>query len=189
LHVLVAGEPGLALRRDGVDVVGGRQRRHADLARPGPFEQAQHDVAGAFGAPLVDDAVEGLDPLGGLLRVDVGQLAGQAVADHRALAFGGHGRSFALSSGAVGRSVHPARLAGVASRRARADWDDLAVYSSVVTVRTGSAPAVRDITAEASEFVRGRGDGLLHVFVPHATAGVAIIETGAGSDADLLRAV
>ena len=35
----------------------------------------------------------------------------------------------------------------------------------------------------------GRGDGLLHVFVPHATAGVAIIETGAGSDEDLLAAL
>ena len=35
----------------------------------------------------------------------------------------------------------------------------------------------------------GRGDGLLHVFVPHATAGVAIIETGAGSDDDLLAAL
>jgi secondary thiamine-phosphate synthase enzyme len=37
--------------------------------------------------------------------------------------------------------------------------------------------------------VSGRGDGLLHVFVPHATAGVAIIETGAGSDKDLLTAL
>ncbi|MGC9667175.1 YjbQ family protein [Planosporangium sp. 12N6] len=63
------------------------------------------------------------------------------------------------------------------------------MYSSVITVRTGSRPAVRDITGEAAEFVAGRGDGLLHVFVPHATAGVAIIETGAGSDEDLLTAV
>jgi secondary thiamine-phosphate synthase enzyme len=63
------------------------------------------------------------------------------------------------------------------------------VYSSVITIRTGSAPTVRDITAQAAEFVRGRGDGLLHVFVPHATAGIAIIETGAGSDEDLLRAL
>ncbi|NJC70955.1 YjbQ family protein [Planosporangium thailandense] len=63
------------------------------------------------------------------------------------------------------------------------------MYSSVITVRTGSAPTVRDITGEAAEFVSGRGDGLLHVFVPHATAGVAIIETGAGSDDDLLRAL
>jgi secondary thiamine-phosphate synthase enzyme len=48
---------------------------------------------------------------------------------------------------------------------------------------------VRDITGEAADFVTGRGDGLLNVFVPHATAGVAIIETGAGSDDDLLRAL
>ena len=39
------------------------------------------------------------------------------------------------------------------------------------------------------DFVSGRGDGLLHVFVPHATAGIAIIETGAGSDDDLLAAL
>jgi secondary thiamine-phosphate synthase enzyme len=38
----------------------------------------------------------------------------------------------------------------------------------------------------ASAFVSRRGDGLLHVFVPHATAGVAIIETGSGSEQDLL---
>ncbi|MDT4987898.1 MAG: hypothetical protein QOI74_1992 [Micromonosporaceae bacterium] len=63
------------------------------------------------------------------------------------------------------------------------------MYSSVITVRTGSHPTVRDITREAAEFVAHRGDGLLHVFVPHATAGVAIIETGAGSDEDLLRAL
>ncbi len=47
-------------------------------------------------------------------------------------------------------------------------------------------PAVVDLTDECADFVRGEGDGLLHVFVPHATAGVAIIETGAGSDDDLL---
>ena len=63
------------------------------------------------------------------------------------------------------------------------------MQSELITVRTGGRPAVRDITAEAAEFVDGRGDGLLHVFVPHATAGVAIIETGAGSDGDLLTAL
>ncbi|MFC0002915.1 YjbQ family protein [Micromonospora siamensis] len=61
--------------------------------------------------------------------------------------------------------------------------------SEVITVRTGSRPTVLDITAEAERFVSGQGDGLLHVFVPHATAGLAIIETGAGSDDDLLRAI
>jgi secondary thiamine-phosphate synthase enzyme len=61
--------------------------------------------------------------------------------------------------------------------------------SEIITVRTGSAPAVVDITDRAAAFVQGKGDGLLHVFVPHATAGIAIIETGAGSDADLLGAL
>lgn len=59
----------------------------------------------------------------------------------------------------------------------------------MITVRTGGRPAVVDLTAQAEEFVRGKGDGLLHVFVPHATAGLAIIETGAGSDDDLLTAI
>jgi len=59
----------------------------------------------------------------------------------------------------------------------------------MLTVRTGGRPVVRDITEECASFVRGAGDGLLHVFVPHATAGIAVIETGAGSDTDLLRAL
>lgn len=46
-----------------------------------------------------------------------------------------------------------------------------------------------DITGEVAKFVQARGDGLLSVFVPHATAGLAIIETGAGSDTDLLAAI
>jgi secondary thiamine-phosphate synthase enzyme len=58
--------------------------------------------------------------------------------------------------------------------------------SEVITVRTGSRPTVRDLTGQCAEFVSGSGDGLLHVFVPHATAGLAILETGAGSDEDLL---
>jgi secondary thiamine-phosphate synthase enzyme len=61
--------------------------------------------------------------------------------------------------------------------------------SETFTVRSGSSPTVRDVTDACAEFVRGAGDGLLNVFVPHATAGVAIIETGAGSDDDLLRAL
>ena len=58
----------------------------------------------------------------------------------------------------------------------------------MLTIRTGGRPVVRDITGECAEFVAGEQDGLLHVFVPHATAGLAIIETGAGSDDDLLPA-
>ena len=63
------------------------------------------------------------------------------------------------------------------------------MHTEVITVRTGSRPVVRDITREAERFLDGQGDGLLHVFVPHATAGVAIIETGSGSDDDLLTAL
>jgi secondary thiamine-phosphate synthase enzyme len=61
--------------------------------------------------------------------------------------------------------------------------------STVVTVRTGGQPAVADLTDEVAGFCRPRGDGLVSVFVPHATAGVAVIETGAGSDDDLIAAL
>ncbi len=46
--------------------------------------------------------------------------------------------------------------------------------------RTGDAEVVLDITDDCAGFVAGEGDGLLQVFVPHATAGIAVIETGAG---------
>jgi secondary thiamine-phosphate synthase enzyme len=62
----------------------------------------------------------------------------------------------------------------------------LPMRSELRSVRTGGVPAVVDLTDECAAFVRGEGDGLLHVFVPHATAGVAILETGSGSDHDLL---
>jgi len=55
--------------------------------------------------------------------------------------------------------------------------------------RTGGSETVLDLTRDAAAYVDGKGDGLLHVFVPHATAGIAIIETGAGSDDDLLSAL
>ena len=55
--------------------------------------------------------------------------------------------------------------------------------------RTGGEEVVLDLTADCADFVDGAGDGLLHLFVPHATAGLAILETGAGSDDDLLAAL
>ena len=61
--------------------------------------------------------------------------------------------------------------------------------SQEIEIRTGSREVVRDLTGECERFVAGAGDGLLHVWVPHATAGLAIIETGAGSDDDLLAAL
>ena len=63
--------------------------------------------------------------------------------------------------------------------------------TTTVEIRTGDREQVVDLTDRATEFLTGVGarDGLLHVFVPHATAGVAVIETGAGSDDDLLAAL
>jgi secondary thiamine-phosphate synthase enzyme len=62
----------------------------------------------------------------------------------------------------------------------------MALRSETLTVRTGSHPVVHDLTGDCEQFVGSEQDGLLSVFVPHATAGLVIIETGAGSDDDLL---
>ncbi len=61
--------------------------------------------------------------------------------------------------------------------------------TTTLRVRTGSRETVVDITPQCEQFAReasAGGDGLLHVFVPHATAGLAVLELGSGSDADLL---
>jgi len=61
--------------------------------------------------------------------------------------------------------------------------------SKTITVRTGGDARVHDLTDDCAGFADRERDGLLHVFVPHATAGIAILETGAGSDDDLLSAL
>ncbi|MFJ8209570.1 secondary thiamine-phosphate synthase enzyme YjbQ [Streptomyces sp. NPDC096033] len=62
----------------------------------------------------------------------------------------------------------------------------------ILHLTTGRAETVTDLTRDCERFLTeeaaGR-DGLLNVFVPHATAGIAVIETGAGSDDDLLAAL
>jgi secondary thiamine-phosphate synthase enzyme len=65
------------------------------------------------------------------------------------------------------------------------------VHTELIEIRTGSREAVVDLGREVEQFLRasGAGDGLLNVWVPHATAGLAVIETGAGSDTDLLAAL
>jgi secondary thiamine-phosphate synthase enzyme len=50
-----------------------------------------------------------------------------------------------------------------------------------------SGARVTDVTDEVTGFCEGKGDGLLHVFVPHATAGLGLMETGSGSEGDLER--
>ncbi|MDX3060649.1 MULTISPECIES: YjbQ family protein [Streptomyces] len=62
----------------------------------------------------------------------------------------------------------------------------------LLSITTGRTETVTDLTGDCEQFLvrvaHGR-DGLLNIFVPHATAGVAILETGAGSDDDLLAAL
>ncbi len=56
-------------------------------------------------------------------------------------------------------------------------------------METGRRKATVDLTPEAASFCSGKGDGLLSVFVPHATAGLAIFETGAGSETDVMESI
>jgi len=59
------------------------------------------------------------------------------------------------------------------------------LISAELQVDTSGTPIV-DLTAQLRRFCAGKGDGLVHAFVPHATAALVLIELGAGSDADLL---
>ncbi|HET7677498.1 MAG TPA: YjbQ family protein [Candidatus Limnocylindrales bacterium] len=61
--------------------------------------------------------------------------------------------------------------------------------TSRLSIATGSARGVFDLTAECASFVAGEGDGLLSIWVPHATAGLVVLELGAGSDGDLMAAL
>ena len=65
------------------------------------------------------------------------------------------------------------------------------MHTELIEIRTGSREAVVDLGGGGEQVLRasGAGDGLLNVWVPHATAGLAVIETGAGSDTDLLAAL
>jgi secondary thiamine-phosphate synthase enzyme len=65
------------------------------------------------------------------------------------------------------------------------------MQSREITVETGTDRLPFDLTPECARFLSeiGATDGLLAVFVPHATAGLVVVELGAGSDADLLDAL
>ena len=58
-----------------------------------------------------------------------------------------------------------------------------------LVVRTGRVRGLTDLTGACARFVADTGDGLLSVFVPHATAGLVVVELGAGSDDDLEAAL
>jgi len=52
-----------------------------------------------------------------------------------------------------------------------------------------SSTTVVDLTGSVEQFCRDKGDGLVNVFVPHATAGLALMETNSGSEVDLVDAL
>jgi secondary thiamine-phosphate synthase enzyme len=58
-----------------------------------------------------------------------------------------------------------------------------------LAIDTGRQRGLVDLTGECEQFVAGKGDGLLNVFVPHATCGLVVIELGSGSEQDLLEAL
>jgi secondary thiamine-phosphate synthase enzyme len=58
-----------------------------------------------------------------------------------------------------------------------------------LTIQTGRRRGLHDLTDACAQFVTGEGDGLLVVFVPHATAGVVVMELGSGSEVDLMAAL
>ena len=60
--------------------------------------------------------------------------------------------------------------------------------SRTLSVDTSSRPVV-DLTAEVADFCRPLGDGLLNALALHATAGLALMETGSGSEGDLVDAL
>jgi secondary thiamine-phosphate synthase enzyme len=63
------------------------------------------------------------------------------------------------------------------------------VKTAELTIHTGRVRGLVDLTSRCAGFVSDEGDGLLTVFVPHATAGIVVIELGSGSEEDLMSAL
>ena len=124
LDLLVAGEPRLPLGRDRVDVVGAAQGRDAHLLLAGALEELEHHVAGSGPAAVVDELVQRLEPLTGLVGVDVGKLGGEALVDH-------HGALIRAFVGTFGGGGHT---------RIVARWNDPENLPTVVGKPSGPGP-------------------------------------------------
>lgn len=61
--------------------------------------------------------------------------------------------------------------------------------TTTLSLRVDEDVAVVDLTGRVAEWLTGRGDGLCNVFVPHATAGVGLMELGSGSERDARTAL
>ena len=62
----------------------------------------------------------------------------------------------------------------------------MSTKTTELSITTASRSGLFDLTSECGRFVAGEADGLLNVFVPHATCGLVVMELGAGSDVDYL---
>ena len=58
-----------------------------------------------------------------------------------------------------------------------------------ISLETGHRKVTVDITSQVQTFCEDKGDGLLSIFVPHATAGIALFETGAGTESDVMDSI
>ncbi|HUG94898.1 MAG TPA: YjbQ family protein, partial [Pleomorphomonadaceae bacterium] len=64
--------------------------------------------------------------------------------------------------------------------------------SREISVETAGRRGVHDLTDACARFVAetaADGDGILHLFAPHATAGLIVLELGSGSEADVVDAL
>ena len=117
LEVLVAGEPGLLLGRDGVDVRRRHRGRRAHLELAGPLEQLGHQEPGAGLAVGVDHRIERVEPFAGLGGVGVRELVDEPIDDHEPmLAPAGPIRNESVARSAPPRGVGTVRPGGTDRR-------------------------------------------------------------------------
>ena len=189
-------------QRDAPPGLRGERPRHArELARshehPGAVGDARREQPHQRGHRSADRHPRGRHPdeigepaagaCGGLVEVGRAAAAG-APALYRRRHRVGHGSGRNADARRVEVAVGNIELA--TERRAH-PCQSRPVQTEVIEIRTGGHEAVVALDREIERFLTATGaqEGLLSVWVPHATAGLAVIETGAGSDADLLAAL
>ena len=118
--LLVAGECRFLVDRDGVDVVRGGDHRNTHALRPGPLEQAAHNVLGTFGALFLNQGIQGLQPLGGLFRITIRQLVCQPAEDMGGIFSCSHVQPHSSSLNGWINSFHYVKKLSCISRLSRA---------------------------------------------------------------------
>src|SRR5207247_305836 len=141
LHLLIPGEVRLLLGGDRVYVPGLRERRDPNVQHPGALEQLVEDETGAVRARLLHESVEALDPLLGLVGVDVGELVLELVPDVMDAVL--HLHQMVVVEGASPLQI-PINLL----RHARASWAPALPLATTSIVRAAADPG--DAAARAA---------------------------------------